>query len=394
MDDSSIDRLELAFQDNFTNGGELGASVSVWEHGREIATFGSGWCDREQTKPWTTETPVLFWSATKGLAAACVLHALQGRELDPLIVNVADIWPEFAQAGKKSVKIADLMSHQAGLPVLKEPVEVWEYDRVVCALAAEAPHWNLGDGHGYHPRTFGFLMDELIRRMTGEPLREYWRQMFAHPLAIDVWIGVPSDEIDRVAPVFPAKTSPPKGDLFYQEFFRAGSFTARAFTSPRGLHSAAALNKPEALTVGFPGFGGVGTASGLAKFYAMLAAGGSLDGLLYFKPATLDRMTKTITQGDDRVLHLETAFSCGFMRDPVDANGHKKRRTFGPSLSAFGHPGAGGSHAFADPENGISFAYVMNQMEPGVLPSAKANRLVDAVYGVEPVSDALNCASS
>jgi CubicO group peptidase (beta-lactamase class C family) len=374
-------RLEVAFHENFASGGELGASVSVWEHGREIERLGAGWCDREQSIPWTTETPVLFWSATKGLAAACVLHALQERGIDPLAANVADIWPEFAQAGKESVKVADLMSHQAGIPVLSDPVEVWDYESVVAALAAETPHWSAGEGHGYHPRTFGFLMDELIRRMTGEPLREYWRHTFAAPLAIDVWVGVPKEEIERVAPVFPAKTSPPKDDLFYQEFFRAGSFTARAFTSPRGLHSAAALNKPEALTVGFPGFGGVGTASGLAKFYAMLAAGGSFEGRQYFEPATLDRMTTTLTQGSDRVLHLETAFSCGFMRDPVDADGRKSRKTFGPSFSAFGHPGAGGSHAFADPENHIAFAYVMNQMEPGVLPSAKALRLVEAVYG-------------
>lgn len=373
-------RLRAAFEENFTNAGELGASVSIWEHGREVASLGSGWCDREHTKPWTIETPVLFWSATKGLAAACVLHALQERQFDPLSVKVAEIWPEFAQSGKETVTVAQLMSHQAGLSVLTEAVEVWDYDRVVAALAAEVPHWDLGDGHGYHPRTFGFLMDELIRRMSGKPMREYWRHTFAEPLGIDVWIGVPEEEVERVAPVFPAKTIPPKTDLFYQEFFRSGSFTARAFTSPRGLHSAAALNKPEALTVGFPGFGGVGTASGLAKFYAMLAAGGSLDGQRYFQPSTIDWMTTTLTQGNDRVLQLETAFSCGFMRDPVDANGQKKRSTFGPSLTAFGHPGAGGSHAFADPGNGIAFAYVMNQMEPGVLPSAKAIRLVEAAY--------------
>jgi CubicO group peptidase (beta-lactamase class C family) len=366
--------------ENFDTGGELGASVSVWKDGREIASIGSGWCDREQTQPWFSSTPVLFWSATKGLAAACVLHALQERRLDPLTVKVAAIWREFEQADKGAVTVAELMSHQAGLPVLTDAAEVWDYDRVVTALAAEAPHWQRGDGHGYHPRTFGFLMDELIRRMTGAPLRDYWRHNFAEPLEIDVWVGVPLEVVDRVAPVFPAKTPPPKGDIFYQEFFRSGSFTARAFTSPRGLHSAAALNKPEALTVGFPGFGGVGTASGLAKFYAMLAAGGTLNERRYFEAVTVDRMKTTLTQGIDRVLHLETAFSCGYMRDPVDAHGRKKRCTFGPSPSAFGHPGAGGSHAFADPENGIAFAYVMNQMEPGVLPSAKAIRLVESVY--------------
>ena len=375
-----VRRLEAAFEANFADAGELGASVSVWENGAEVASLASGWCDREHTQPWTAATPVLFWSATKGLAAACVLHALQEGGLDPFRLRVAELWPEFAEGGKESITIAQLMSHQAGLSVLTEAVEVWDYARVIAALAAEVPHWEIGAGHGYHPRTFGFLMDELIRRMAGMPMRDYWRRTFAEPLAIDVWIGVPAEEVSRVAPVFPSKTIPPKTDLFYQEFFHSGSFTARAFTSPRGLHSAAALNKPEALTVGFPGFGGVGTATGLAKFYAMLAAGGSYEGRRFFEPATLDWMTTTLTQSEDRVLHLETAFSCGFMRDPVDSAGQKKRQTFGPSLTAFGHPGAGGSHAFADPENGLAFAYVMNQMEPGVLPSAKAMRLVEAVF--------------
>jgi CubicO group peptidase (beta-lactamase class C family) len=112
----------------------------------------------------------------------------------------------------------------------------------------------------------------------------------------------------------------------------------------------------------------------------MLAQGGMWEGRRYFESHTLDWMNTTLTQGADRVLKLETAFACGFMRDPMTEGGTKKRSVFGPSLKAFGHPGAGGSHAFADPENGISFAYVMNQMEPGVLPTAKTLRLIEALY--------------
>jgi len=362
-------RVAELFAENFAQFGELGASVSVWEGGREVISLAGGWRDREQTQPWSAATPVLFWSATKGLASACVLHALHGRGLDPCALRVAEIWPEFAQAGKERVTIAELMSHRAGLSALSEPIEVWDYDRIVAALAAEPPHWPLGEGHGYHPRTFGFLMDEVMRRLTGTRLREYWCAHFAEPLGLDVWIGVPPEMVERVAPVFPARVAPPKGDLFYTQFLTAGSFTARAFTSPRGLHSAAAMNKADALTTGFPGFGGVGTARGLAKFYAHLIGS-----------PMLDWMTTTLTQGMDRVLHLETAFSCGFMRDPLDAGGGKKREVFGRSPRAFGHPGAGGSHAFADPDRGLAFAYVMNQMEPGVLPNAKALRLVEAIY--------------
>jgi CubicO group peptidase (beta-lactamase class C family) len=373
-------RLHELFAENFEKLGDLGASVSIWLDGGEIVSLAGGWRDRAKTHPWDAATPVLFWSATKGLAAACVLHALQEATLDPVTTRVAEIWPEFAQAGKERITLAELMSHQAGLSALSDPIPVWDYERLVTALAAEPPHWPPGQGHGYHPRTFGFLMDEVLRRLTKVPLREYWRTQFAEPLGLDVWIGVPPEIVERVAPVFPARTAPPKGDLFYTQFLTAGSFTAQAFATPRGLHSAAAMNKPEALTTGFPGFGGVGTAHGLAKFYAMLARGGEWDGRRYFDSPTLDWMSTTIDQGPDRVLLIDTAFSCGFMRDPINPEGHKLRATFGPSLHAFGHPGAGGSHAFADPGHKLSFAYVMNQMEPGVLPNAKALRLVDALY--------------
>jgi CubicO group peptidase (beta-lactamase class C family) len=369
----NTDRVAKLFAENFERFGELGASVSVWEDDREILSLAGGWRDREQTQPWDAATPVLFWSATKGLAAACALHALSANSLDPITTRVAEVWPEFAQAGKDRVTIAELMSHQAGLSALSEPIEVWDYDRIVAALAAEPPHWALGEGHGYHPRTFGYLIDELIRRLTGHPLREYWCTHFADPIDLDLWIGVPPAIVDQVAPVFPQRSAPPKGDLFYTQFLTAGSFTARAFSSPRGLHSAAAMNKPDALTASFPGFGGVGTASSLAKFYAAIPR--------LFDAQALSWMTTTLTQGMDRVLHLETAFSCGFMRDLVAADSSGKIRSlFGPSLQAFGHPGAGGSHAFADPERRLGFAYVMNQMEPGVLPGPKSLRLVEALY--------------
>jgi CubicO group peptidase (beta-lactamase class C family) len=360
--------LEARFAENFARHGELGASVCVWRGGSEVVSLAGGWRDREKTRPWNEATPVLFWSATKGLAAACVLHALHARGLDPQVTRVAEVWPEFAQAGKDRVTLAQLLSHQAGLAALSEPVEVWDYPRIVAALAAEPPHWPPGEGHGYHPRTFGFLVDEVIRRLVGLPLREYWRRHFAEPFDLQLWIGVPPEMVEQVAPVFSARTAPPPDDLFYREFLRTGSFTARAFTSPRGLHSAHALNQPAALTAGFPGFGGVGTARGLAKFYAHLLA-----------QPWLAWATHTQTQGRDRVLHLDTALSCGFMRDPVEG-GRKTRAIFGPSLRAFGHPGAGGSHAFADPDHGLAFAYVMNQMEPGVLPNAKALHLVEAMY--------------
>jgi CubicO group peptidase (beta-lactamase class C family) len=374
-----LERVTALFQENFDTFGELGASLSVWSEGREVLSIAAGWQDRERTIPWTVETLVLVWSATKGPAAACLLHACAARGL-PLSTLVAEVWPDFAQGGKERITIAQVMSHQAGLPALSHEVSVLDHPAVATALAAAIPQWEPGSAHGYHPRTFGFLVDELVRRIAAVPLGEYWRTHFAEPLGLEFFVGMPAGLASEAAPVFPAKSAPPKGDPFYTAFMTSGSLTSRAFASPRGLHSVASLNTPDARSRSFPAFGGVGTARALAKFYAMLAQDGALSGQTVLAPPTIDAMSTTLADGADRVLLMPTAFSAGFMKDPLDADGRKLRSTFGPSLCAFGHPGAGGSLAFADPEHRIAFAYVMNQMEPGVLPNAKSLRLVEALY--------------
>ena len=211
------------------------------------------------------------------------------------------------------------------------------------------------------------------------PLGEYWRATFARPLGLDFWIGLPGSQNHRVSPVHAPRTAP-QNDAFWTAFSNQESPTFRAFSTPRGLQSVGSMNTPEARTGSFPGFGGIGNARSLAKFYAMLACGGEFGGKRYFNEAALGWMTTSLTGGHDGVLQNETAFSAGFMKDPTGYRGKKTRANFGPSLYAFGQPGAGGSVAFADPENGIAFAYVMNQMEPGVLPGEKALRLVEALY--------------
>ncbi len=371
-------RIGLLFRENFTQFGDLGASLSVWCGGREVISLAAGWRDRDRTKPWTADTPVLVWSATKGPAVACVLHAMQERGLT-LDTRVADVWPEFATHGKGALTIGGALSHQSGVPALDRTAFVLDHDEVARAIAEQVPYWEPGTAQGYGPRLYGFLLDELVRRITGRTLGEYWRAVFAEPLALDFWIGMPADFVEKVAPIFPAKTAPPK-DRFYTAFVTPGSLTLRAFGSPAGLKSVAEMNAPTGRRASLPGFGGIGTAAALAKFYAMLAGGGSLDNRTFFKAETLAWMITTLVQGDDRVLLTDTAFSAGFMRDPLSPDGKKLRSIFGPSSSAFGHPGAGGSHAFADPDTGLAFAYVMNQMEPGVLPGSKALRLVEAVY--------------
>jgi CubicO group peptidase (beta-lactamase class C family) len=369
-------RVTPLFEENFDRFGELGAAISIWQNGAPILDLHGGFRDRHREHRWDADTIVLVWSATKGIGSACLLHALQESGIDNGRC-VAEFWPEFAQNGKREIKMAQLMAHSAGLCALDERADVLDYAAVIRALEKQAPLWPPSTAHGYHARTFGFLIDELVRRIAGVSIAEYWRKNFADPLALDFWIGLPHELNDRVATIYAAKNgTTPEPARFYHDLATPGSLQRKTFTSPHGLHAIGAMNNPSIRAQPIVSFGGIGSASALAKFYAMLANDGVMDGRHYFNPRTIHLMANIIASGVDRVFEIPTAFSAGFMMDPPDAS----RRIFGPTRTGFGHPGAGGSHAFADLENKISFAYVMNQMEQSILPNEKSLRLVDAVY--------------
>ncbi len=380
--EENLDAARACFAENFVARGELGAGLSIWQAGREVLSLAEGWTDRQKTAPWKPDTLVLLWSITKGLAAACLLRVLDQDDI-PLETPVAALWPEFGVNGKADVTLARLLSHQAGLAALDDTeVSILDHAGVAAALAAQAPAWPSEEGHGYHARTYGFLLDELLRRRRpGATLGGYWREAFGDPLGLDLWIGLPDDVAGRVAGVLPARAANNRLlGAFYEALADENSLTRRAFAAPRGLHSVASMNTPEARRASLPSLGGIGSAHALGKFYAMLANGGQMEGASYFSPRALAWMSVTLTTGPDQILQTPTAFSAGFMQDPRDANGRKLRQTFGPSPRAFGQPGAGGGHAFADPDNGIAFAYVMNQMELGVMPGEKSLRIVEAIY--------------
>ncbi len=370
------ERLESLFQENFEEFGELGAAVSVWQDGQPIINLRGGFLDMHRERPWASETLVLVWSATKGIASACVLHALQQRKID-IYRRVAEFWPEFAQQGKEKITLAQLLSHQAGLCALDRRVDVLDYDGVIRALEAQEPLWPPGTAHGYHARTFGFFIDELVRRITEKSLSEYWRENLAQPLELDFWIGLPEKENARVATTYAARNlKPAEPKEFYHDLGTPGTLARRTFTSPYGLHAVSKMNDPHIRAESIVSFGGICTASALAKFYSTLGNGGEIDGKSSFSEETIAWMTTALTDGIDRVFQIPTSFSAGFMKDSRQA----ARKMFGPCATAFGHPGAGGIHAFCDPENKIGFAYVMNQMEQSLLPNEKALRLVDAIY--------------
>jgi CubicO group peptidase (beta-lactamase class C family) len=374
--DELRERLKPLFLENFEKFGELGAAVSVWQDGKPVVDLTGGFCDARHEKPWKSDTLVLVWSATKGIGSACALHVLQEHRIN-IDRRVAEFWPEFAQAGKKEITLAQLLCHQAGLCALDARVAILDYGAVIRALEIQKPLWPPGSAHGYHARTFGFLLDELVRRIAGKTLSQYWREAFGKPLNLDFWIGLPEEENARVATVYAAKSgNPPKPKKFYSDLTTPGTLARKTFTSPYGLNSVSGMNTPAIRAPAIVSFGGIGSASALAKFYSMLANGGKLDGQTFFSEESISWMTTALADGMDRVFQIPTAFSAGFMKDPRNAT----RRMFGTSPNAFGHPGAGGSHAFADAENRISFAYVMNQMEQSLLPNEKSLRLVDAIY--------------
>lgn len=367
-------RLEEVFARNFAERGEVGASVSVWQDGREVASLSRGWCEREEARVWTDETLVSVYSVSKGPAAATFLLVLReaGLAVDDLVRSV---WPEL-QVGE--LTFLELLSHRAGLPGVEGVVEVAEREGVVKALAATTPFWGPGMEHGYHARSIGFLLDELCERLLGKRLGTCWREWIADPLGLDFWIGLPESEFGRVAKLYPGRFLIRREEkAFYEAMQSEGSLARRAFGSLKGYQSASEMNDSAAWAGGFPAFGGVGSARALAHFYQAVLGKTEQE---VFPSEVRDILCKRLIQGSDQVLQLETSFGAGMMFDPVDSDGQKIRQLFGPNNEAFGHPGAGGSHAFCDPVTGFSFAYTMNQMELGLFPGERGLGLVRAVY--------------
>ena len=373
------------FEENFRTRGELGASVSIWQHGVEVLALSQGFCDRQSTRPWDVRTLAPLFSSTKAPAAVCCLMALEEAGL-PLDCAVSEVWPEFVGGGKGAMQFAHLLSHTAGLCALDERVPIFNYEAVVEALEHQTPLWEPGTRQGYHARTFGFLMDEIVRRITGvDSLGLYFRETFGEPMDLDFWIGLPEEQWGRVSPVYPGKISIANNDQpFLKAYNASGTLTQRTFSSPFGLNAVSEFNTSALWAPGFASMGGVGSARGLGKFYAMLAQGGIWNGTRLVSESIVRQLSHTLSEEEDSVLITPIAFGAGVMKDPINPDprydGAKLRQHYGQSLSAFGHPGAGGSLSLADPENGIALAYVMNQMEVGALPGAKVLGMVERLY--------------
>jgi CubicO group peptidase (beta-lactamase class C family) len=368
---AAIERLTQAFAEivgeTSASGFAGGCAVAVWQNGKPLVSLQGG--EASPGRSWTPSTPCLIWSASKGLAAACTLHALHEHKI-PLETPVAALWPEFASAGKERISLAETLSHRAGLAAIDcKGLAITDHDAVAAALAEQPPNWQADGSHGYGARTFGFLLDEIVRRVAGESLGGYWERVFRGPLGLDLWFGLPAELTDTAATVIAPKVPPPPGP-FSRAFGDPASLTRRALSEPGGILTPAVMNTPAMRGASLPSLGAIGTADALARLYSLLACGGGS----LFHADTLAAMRTTLSSGPDRVLVESTSFSAGFM-----TNDHG---VYGPAPAAFGHPGAGGSLAFADPALGLGFAFIPSAMHSGALPGPRTRKLVAALYGI------------
>ena len=355
-----------AFRRNLESGREAGAAVAVYHDGRKVVDLWGGYRNEATLEPWERDTLITVFSATKGVTALAVALAVS-RGLIDYDAKVADYWPEFAQAGKGAITVRQLLSHQAGLVVIDPPLtysDLTDPAAMSAKLAAQPPLWSPGTRHGYHALTLGWYASELIRQIDacGRTVARFFDDEIAQPLELDFYIGLPSD-IGR-ARVADLRT-PSKATTARQAF----SMPLRqllALVNPFGLSARAIaladgkkdvdINSDEIRALEIPAGNGTGTARSLAKLYGVAAAGGAELGLTASVLEALKAPAVAPTKGvRDFVGQADTSYSLGFNK-PTSA------WVFGSSSTAFGTPGAGGSFAFADPDTGVGFAYVMNRM--------------------------------
>jgi len=368
--DSRFAAVADALQSALAAGQEVGAAVSIWQRDRLFLAAHGGWADRRRERPWRADTLCCCFSISKALTALCVLMAVDEGTMD-LDAPVADYWPEFAAKGKAEITVRELMSHRAGLVGFHEPV-AWslllDWRAVTETLAAETTWWPPGSAHGYHARTFGFLLGELLRRATGLRPSDWLRDRICGPLALNLFFGVADADLERCADLVPARVRagsqehlPESSRRMYAAMKDPASPTAAAFQNP--AMGPGAMNTREFRQAEIPALNGHGDATSIARAFAGIPQ--------LLSGTTLQEARRTQSHGEDQVLCATSRFGLGFMVHDVEA-------PLGLTESSFGHVGAGGSVAFYDATHDVGFCFLMNQMREGVISgNATAVALID-----------------
>jgi CubicO group peptidase (beta-lactamase class C family) len=357
---------------------EVGAGVAVRVGGRAVVDLWGGLADRKTGRLWERDTLVPVYSTTKGMTSLCAHRLVDRGELD-LDAPVARYWPEFAAAGKGSMPVRFLLSHRAGLAALRSllpPEALYDWGVMTAALAAETPWWTPCEHHGYHPFTFGWLVGEVVRRISGKSLGTFFRDEVALPLGLDFHIGLAAKDDARCANLATIDEGEGGERIVAAVMNDPTGLVARAFTNPTSSVAPGHAKTRAWRGAEIPAANGHGTARAVAHAYGALGNGGLLDGYRLLSREGIERCCSTQSDGLDLVLGVHTRFGLGYMLSQPESAGAR----IGPNPRTFGHPGAGGSIGFCDPDAGLGFGYVMNGMDRNLLTSGRAAALIDAVY--------------
>jgi CubicO group peptidase (beta-lactamase class C family) len=397
-----FERVRAVFEKNFADGREVGAAFAAYHRGEKVVDLWGGIADKHSGRPWGEDTMVLVYSTTKGATAMCAHKLAQEGKLD-FDAPVASYWPEFARAGKEKVTVAHLLSHRAGLPWTDGKMSLEDalaWDPVVRALEAQAPVWEPGTEHGYHATTYGWLVGEVVRRISGRSIGTYLAEEIAGPLGADFHIGLPADDEPRVARLVSFVDALVSGDLdamnglaglsgeggpggaavadLVQQYLAPGAPLMLALSAPGGAFADQSVWDSRALHAAeVPAANGICDARSLALLYGACvseASAPSGEKIRILDPDQIDRAVAQQTEGPDRVLlGLDIQWGLGFM---VNRGVIAQGGIGGPR--SFGHFGMGGSTGWADPDLELGMGYVMNRMDLGVSGDTRSYGLMKA----------------
>lgn len=376
--DAPFEPLRTLMQELIASGEELGASIVINIAGKNVVDIWGGHADQERTQPWSKDTIANIWSSTKTVAALATL-ILVDRGLLDLEAPVSKYWPEFAAEGKDGVLVKHFLAHTSGVSGWEKPVtpqDIFAWDTAVARLASQKPWWTPGSASGYHSLTYGHLLGELVRRVTGKSMKEFVRDEITTPLGADLQIGAAEKDWPRVAALVPPPPMPFDLTKMDQE-----SVTVKSFTGPL-------VDAPIALTPGWrradiPAANGHSNARGLARVLSSVTLGGTVDGVTLLSPKTIDRIFEVQADGVDLVVSVPLRFGIGF---GLTGGGTAQTVTWLPQGRICFWGGWGGSLILMDLDRKLTFSYVMNQMGAGILGSTRTEAYVKAVYkalGVE-----------
>lgn len=369
--DPAFTAVRTALEQNFTAHGETGSAVSVYHQGKKVVDLWGGYQDAARTVPWHEDTLCVMYSIAKSMCCLSV-HMLVDQGLVDLEAPVATYWPEFAQNGKENVLVRHIVSHNCGVCFndAADPGDIYDYDKMTRVLEVQELAWPVGSKGAYNTVNIGYLTGEVVRRVTGQPIREFIHENICAPLGADYKIGVDEADLGRVADIFPNPAGFSMGGAA-----GPGSPLMRAWTAMPKPMDTTVQNSAKFRTAGIPSFGGFGTARAMARIYAALANGGEIDGVRLLSADAITRATADQWEDDaDGTTGRPMRLSMGFWKNT------KNFAMMGPNPKSFGHSGSGGARALADPDRNLALAYVTSLQSEEIGAGVRTEAVVNAAF--------------